>query len=60
MNSLNHYAYGSVCEAVYSRVMGLENAAPGWKRARIAPKINGLLKHASIAYDSPSGEWKVQ
>ena len=60
MNSLNHYAYGSVCEAVYSRVMGLENAAPGWKRARIAPNIDGRLRHASIAYDSPAGEWKVQ
>ena len=59
MNSLNHYAYGSVCEAVYSRVMGLKNAAPGWKKALIAPKIDGRLKHASIAYDSPAGTWKV-
>ena len=60
MNSLNHYAYGSVCEAVYSRIMGLQNAAPGWKKARIAPKIDGRLRHASIAYDSPAGEWKVK
>ena len=60
MNSLNHYAYGSVCEAVYSRVMGLRNAAPGWKRALIAPKMDGRLKHASIAYDSPAGLWKTR
>lgn len=60
MNSLNHYAYGSVCEAIYSRIMGLQNAAPGWKRARIAPKIDGRLRHASIAYDSPAGTWAVK
>ncbi len=59
MNSLNHYAYGSVCEAIYSRIMGLQNAAPGWKKALIAPKIDGRLKHASITYDSPAGTWKV-
>lgn len=60
MNSLNHYAYGSVCEAVYSRIMGLQNAAPGWKKAHIAPKIDGRLRHASIAYDSPAGRWEVK
>ena len=59
MNSLNHYAYGSVCEAVYSRIMGLRNAAPGWKKALIAPKIDARLKHAAIAYDSPAGKWSV-
>lgn len=60
MNSLNHYAYGSVCEAVYSRIIGLQNAAPGWKQALIAPKINGRLRHAAIAYDSPAGRWEVK
>ena len=57
MNSLNHYAYGAVCEAVYSRIMGLRNAAPGWKRALIAPKLDGRLKEAAIRYDSPAGVW---
>ncbi len=60
MNSLNHYAYGSVCEAVYSRIMGLQNAAPGWKKALIAPKIDGRLHAASISYDSPAGKWEVK
>ena len=59
MNSLNHYAYGSVCEAVYSRIMGLRNAAPGWKKAIIAPKINARLRNASIRFRSPAGEWSV-
>lgn len=60
MNSLNHYAYGSVCEAIYSRIMGLQNAAPGWKKALIAPRIDGRIKHAFIVFDSPVGKWEVQ
>ena len=58
MNSLNHYAFGSVCEAVYSRIMGLRNAAPGWKKALIAPKISGRLHEAGIRFDSPAGRWE--
>lgn len=57
MNSLNHYAYGSVCEAIYSRVIGLRNAAPGWKQAIIHPHPNKALGHASIRYESVSGVW---
>ena len=60
MNSLNHYAYGSVCEAVYSRIMGLRNGAPGWKKAIIAPHINGRITEASIAYDSAAGHWETE
>ena len=59
MNSLNHYAYGSVCEAVYAHIMGLQNAAPGWKKAVIAPKLTGQLRRSRIAYDSVSGRWEV-
>ncbi len=59
MNSLNHYAYGSVCEAIYSRIMGLRCGAPGWKKAVVAPKIDGRLKHTEIRYDSPAGRWEV-
>lgn len=59
MNSLNHYAYGSVCEAIYSRIIGLKNAAPGWKKAVLNPHPDGRLGHASIEYQSVSGLWKL-
>ena len=59
MNSLNHYAYGSVCEAVFAHICGLQNAAPGWTKARIAPKLNGRIRHADIRFDSPAGQWAV-
>ena len=59
MNSLNHYAYGSVCEAVYSRIMGLRCAAPGWKKAVVAPHISARLGEAEIRYDSAAGAWET-
>ena len=60
MNSLNHYAYGSVCEAIYSRIMGLRCVSPGWKKARIAPQMSGRLGHANIRYESIAGIWEVK
>ena len=63
MNSLNHYAYGSVCEAIYSRIAGLRPALPGWGRALIAPHLNWRMKHIRVAFHSPAGlylsAWKV-
>ncbi len=59
MNSLNHYALGSVCEAIYAHIGGLKNAKPGWKKAIIAPKPNYRLKYFDIAYNSQVGEYKV-
>jgi len=58
MNSLNHYAYGSVCEAIYSRVMGLRCGAPGWKRAIVSPHISARLGHAELRYASAAGVWE--
>ncbi|SEV99193.1 alpha-L-rhamnosidase [[Clostridium] fimetarium] len=63
MNSLNHYAYGAVCEAIYAHIGGLKCASPGWNSALIAPKPNHRLKHMKIVFDSPRGiyqvEWKI-
>ena len=59
MNSFNHYAYGAVCEAIYSRIMGLQCAAPGWKKARIAPRIRGYLRRSHIRYASAAGVYQV-
>ncbi len=59
MNSLNHYAYGSVCEAVYANIAGLKPAVPGWGGAVIAPEPNHRLKSASVRFDSPKGMYSV-
>ncbi len=59
MNSLNHYAYGSVCEAIYSRIAGLRQAEPGWGRAIIEPHLNWRMKRIRVRYDSPAGAYEV-
>lgn len=38
MNSLNHYSYGSVMEFVYRHTLGIQEAAPGFSKAILAPK----------------------
>lgn len=64
MNSFNHYAYGSVCEAIYQYIAGLRFTKAGCKSALIAPKLNYRLKHMKLSFDSPLGmyqiEWVIQ
>ncbi len=59
MNSFNHYAYGSVCEAIYSRIVGLKNLSPGWKKVLIQPHLNYRLKKINFSYDSISGKFEI-
>ena len=59
MNSLNHYAYGSVCEAIYSRIVGLKNMSPGWKKVLIQPHINYRLRKVNFSYNSISGKIEI-
>ena len=59
MNSFNHYAYGSVCESIYSRIVGLKNLSPGWKKVLIQPHLNYRLKQIKFSYDSVSGKYDI-
>ena len=59
MNSFNHYAYGSVCEAIYSRIAGLRNLAPGWKKVLIKPQLNYRMKSINFSYESISGKYEI-
>ena len=59
MNSFNHYAYGSVCEAIYSRIAGLRNLSPGWKNVMIKPQLNYRMKEINFSYDSVSGRYEI-
>lgn len=59
MNSLNHYAYGSIVEWMYRDLCGLnpadEDGITGFRRARIAPKPNPSLQWARARYRSAAG-----
>ena len=56
MNSFNHYFYGSVCEAIYSRIAGLRNLLNGWKKVLIKPQLNYRMKKIDFSYESISGK----
>ena len=59
MNSFNHYAYGSVCETIYSRIAGLRNIKPGWKKVIIQPHLNYRMKKMEFSYNSISGKFII-
>lgn len=64
MNSLNHYAYGSVMEFVYAYVAGIRQAEPGFKKAVIAPYPDVRIPFVKARYDSVNGtyicNWKME
>ena len=59
MNSFNHYANGSVCETIYSRIAGLRNIGVGWKKVMIKPHLNYRMKKIDFSYNSISGKYEI-
>ena len=59
MNSLNHYSFGAVAEAIYSYVAGIKSISAGFKQVVIEPKFNYRLKAFDFDYLSASGEYGV-
>lgn len=57
MNSLNHYAYGSVMEFVYAYVAGIRPKEPGFGKALIAPNPDIRLPKVMCSYDSVNGRY---
>src|SRR5690606_13965852 len=47
MNSLNHYAYGSIAQWMYQYMCGINPVAeaPGYRRIKLAPKPNSKLSY---------------
>ena len=57
MNSLNHYSYGSVMEFVYGYAAGIRAAAPGFRKAVIAPNPDYRLPNLECSFDSAAGKY---
>ncbi len=57
MNSLNHYAYGSIVEWMYRNMCGINplEEAPGFKKFVIKPEVNGKLYYAKASVKSSMG-----
>jgi alpha-L-rhamnosidase len=64
MNSFSHYAFGAVCEWMMSELAGIDRAAVGFDRIRIAPRPTGTLTSASASTMTRHGElacaWKIE
>lgn len=63
MNSLNHYAYGSIVEWMYRDMCGLnpsscDESIVGFRHARIAPKPDKSLQWAKARYCSAAGVYE--
>ena len=61
MNSLNHYAYGSIVDWMYRNMIGFNpvEEAPGYKRATICPMPDPRLRRAGMTMDTASGRYRV-
>ena len=59
MNSMNHYAYGSVVEWMFRRIAGLNvsEAHPGCRHLDMRPLVNWKLRHQQTQWDSPAGKY---
>lgn len=57
MNSLNHYSYGSVVEFLYRHAAGIAEAAPGFRRAVIEPKVDVRISPVTCSFDSAAGRY---
>jgi len=64
MNSLNHYAYGSILEWIYRYAAGMEPGQAGWKTIRLHPVPDVRLGYINASYHSVSGvvksAWRYQ
>lgn len=63
MNSLNHYAYGSIVEWMYRDMCGInpssgDDTVTGFRAARIAPKPDASLQWAKARYHSAAGQYE--
>ncbi len=62
MNSLNHYAYGSIVDWMYRSMVGLAplEEGPGYKRAAIRPMPDPRVRFAKAALDTAAGRYEIR
>ena len=60
MNSLNHYAYGSIAQWMYENIAGITAVDPGFKTFRIRPEFTERFSFVEAKYDSAMGSIQVR
>ncbi|MGT2801779.1 family 78 glycoside hydrolase catalytic domain [Streptococcus henryi] len=56
MNSLNHYAYGSIGYWLYRKVAGINQTSPGYKTFAIKPLFVKGMDEVTATLETPYGE----
>ena len=56
MNSLNHYAYGSITQWMYENICGLVLKEAGFKEFYVTPEFTDRFAYVDMQYDSPKGK----
>ena len=60
MNSLNHYAYGSIVQWMYENIAGLTLVDPGFKTFRIRPEFTDRFSFVHARYASAMGTIEIR
>ncbi|MBQ8804359.1 MAG: family 78 glycoside hydrolase catalytic domain [Tyzzerella sp.] len=60
MNSLNHYAYGSIVQWMYEHICGLTVKDAGFKEFLVAPEFTDRFAYVDMQYDSPKGKIAIK
>lgn len=55
MNSLNHYAYGSIGDWMYRKVAGVSQLKPGYKHFQVKPMFVKGIEEAGVEFESVYG-----
>lgn len=55
MNSLNHYAYGTISRWFYEGILGVKPKSAGFKKAVISPQLTSKLSFAEGSIRTPNG-----
>ncbi|MCR5753840.1 MAG: glycoside hydrolase family 78 protein [Acetatifactor sp.] len=56
MNSLNHYAYGSIGDWMYRKIAGVSQMEPGYKKFKVQPMFVKGIEEAGIWFESVYGK----
>lgn len=56
MNSLNHYAYGSIGDWMYRKVAGVSQLKPGYKKFKVQPMFVRGIEEAGVTFESIYGQ----
>lgn len=61
MNSLNHYAYGSIVRWMVEYMAGIKQSenSIGYQKVIFSPRPNSQISEVHADYNSPSGRWEI-